>query len=222
MRENKSARLLLVLLFLFCAVLLPFAGSGFFQIPTVDIPTVTGTDRGVVVRVKNDPSNPQINVRSGNAQDPVARQHPGCFGRGIRFDFVKNDDRSIRNTGLKEYHRKQHSCGQQIHCGSRQQYEDLFPGRCGAQIVLAGIFKFSLRFNKCPKGKKIQCKFSAFPCKQTADTGRKPEAEFFNFNSNALETMKCPNSCRNNITPKARINCKISIFISLSEINFTL
>ncbi len=65
MRENKSARLLLVLLFLFCAVLLPFAGSGFFQIPTVDIPTVTGTDRGVVVRVKNDPSNPQINVRSG-------------------------------------------------------------------------------------------------------------------------------------------------------------
>ena len=65
MREQRSARFLLVLLVLFCAVLLPFAGSGFFQIPTVDIPTVTGTDRGIVVRVKNDSSNPQINVRSG-------------------------------------------------------------------------------------------------------------------------------------------------------------
>ncbi len=35
------------------------------QIPTVNIPTVTGTDQGVVVTVKNDPANPQINVRSG-------------------------------------------------------------------------------------------------------------------------------------------------------------
>lgn len=35
------------------------------QIPTVHIPTVTGTDRGVVVTVKNDPANPQINVRGG-------------------------------------------------------------------------------------------------------------------------------------------------------------
>ncbi len=35
------------------------------QIPTVHIPTVTSTDRGVVVTVKNDPSNPQINVRGG-------------------------------------------------------------------------------------------------------------------------------------------------------------
>lgn len=37
----------------------------FYQIPTIDIPTVTSTDRGVVVKVKDDPSNPQINVRSG-------------------------------------------------------------------------------------------------------------------------------------------------------------
>ncbi len=29
------------------------------------IPTVTGTDRGVVVTVKNDPANPQINLRAG-------------------------------------------------------------------------------------------------------------------------------------------------------------
>ncbi len=35
------------------------------QIPTVNIPTVTGTDQGVVVTVKNDQANPQINVRSG-------------------------------------------------------------------------------------------------------------------------------------------------------------
>ncbi len=31
------------------------------QIPTLNIPTVTGTDQGVVVTVKNDPVNPQIN-----------------------------------------------------------------------------------------------------------------------------------------------------------------
>lgn len=55
-----------LLIILICGILLvPFLNSGFFQIPTVDIPTVTGTDRGVVVRVKNDDSNPQINVRSG-------------------------------------------------------------------------------------------------------------------------------------------------------------
>ena len=48
-----------------CGFIIPVISSGFFQIPTVDIPTVTGTDRGVVVRVKNDDSNPQINVRSG-------------------------------------------------------------------------------------------------------------------------------------------------------------
>lgn len=35
------------------------------QIPTVSIPTVTSTDAGVVVTVKNDPANPQINLRSG-------------------------------------------------------------------------------------------------------------------------------------------------------------
>ncbi len=48
-----------------CVIIIPFFSIGFFQIPTVDIPTVTSTDRGVVVRVKNDESNPQINVRSG-------------------------------------------------------------------------------------------------------------------------------------------------------------
>lgn len=37
----------------------------FAQIPTVSIPTVTSTDAGVVVTVKNDPANPQINLRSG-------------------------------------------------------------------------------------------------------------------------------------------------------------
>ena len=35
------------------------------QIPTLSIPTVTGTDQGVVVTVKNDPANPQINLRAG-------------------------------------------------------------------------------------------------------------------------------------------------------------
>lgn len=35
------------------------------QIPTVSIPTVTSTDQGVVVTVKNDPVNPQINLRAG-------------------------------------------------------------------------------------------------------------------------------------------------------------
>ncbi len=35
------------------------------QIPTVSIPTVTSTDPGVVVTVKNDPANPQINLRAG-------------------------------------------------------------------------------------------------------------------------------------------------------------
>ena len=65
MREKKNTGPLIILLFLCCVLLLPIVGSGFFQIPTVDIPTVTGTDRGVVVRVKNDSSNPQINVRSG-------------------------------------------------------------------------------------------------------------------------------------------------------------
>ena len=65
MREKKNTGILAVVLLICCGLLLPLAGSGFFQIPTVDIPTVTGTDRGVVVRVKNDDSNPQINVRSG-------------------------------------------------------------------------------------------------------------------------------------------------------------
>ncbi|NMA12116.1 MAG: SH3 domain-containing protein [Chloroflexi bacterium] len=37
----------------------------FAQIPTVSIPTVTSTDAGVVITVKNDPANPQINLRSG-------------------------------------------------------------------------------------------------------------------------------------------------------------
>ena len=40
-------------------------GTAFYQIPTVDVPTVTSTDRGIVVKVKDDSSNPIINVRSG-------------------------------------------------------------------------------------------------------------------------------------------------------------
>ena len=61
----KKYNIPLIIILFCCIFLLPFAGSGFFQIPTVDIPTVTGTDPGVIVRVKNDDSNPQINVRSG-------------------------------------------------------------------------------------------------------------------------------------------------------------
>lgn len=56
---------ILIVLLLICCLIVPVVNSGFLQIPTVDIPTVTSTDRGVVVRVKNDDSNPQINVRSG-------------------------------------------------------------------------------------------------------------------------------------------------------------
>ena len=65
MREKKTSGVLAAILLLCCTVVITICGSGFFQIPTVDIPTVTSTDRGVVVRVKNDESNPQINVRSG-------------------------------------------------------------------------------------------------------------------------------------------------------------
>lgn len=66
MRDRKKAGNLVLLLMLIClGMVIPVLSTGFFQIPTVNIPTVTGTDRGVVVRVKNDDSNPQINVRSG-------------------------------------------------------------------------------------------------------------------------------------------------------------
>ena len=66
MRDRKNTGNLFLLLMLICfGFIIPVISSGFFQIPTVNIPTVTGTDRGVVVRVKNDDSNPQINVRSG-------------------------------------------------------------------------------------------------------------------------------------------------------------
>ena len=66
MRDRKNTgKLILLLMLVCCGFIIPVISSGFFQIPTVDIPTVTGTDRGVVVRVKNDDSNPQINVRSG-------------------------------------------------------------------------------------------------------------------------------------------------------------
>ena len=66
MRDRKNTgNLILLLILISFGFIIPVISSGFFQIPTVDIPTVTGTDRGVVVRVKNDDSNPQINVRSG-------------------------------------------------------------------------------------------------------------------------------------------------------------
>ena len=64
-KTPKKSEIILVLLMICSSLVIPFISSGFFQIPTVDIPTVTSTDRGVVVRVKNDESNPQINVRSG-------------------------------------------------------------------------------------------------------------------------------------------------------------
>lgn len=63
--RNKTGNLILLLMLICFGLVIPVVSSGFFQIPTVNIPTVTGTDRGVVVRVKNDDSNPQINVRSG-------------------------------------------------------------------------------------------------------------------------------------------------------------
>ena len=63
--NDKKNVFIFILIFMSCVILIPFMGSGFYQIPTVDIPTVTGTDPGVIVRVKNDDSNPQINVRSG-------------------------------------------------------------------------------------------------------------------------------------------------------------
>ena len=63
-KEKKNIISIFIVL-LIGVILVPFMSSGFYQIPTVNIPTVTGTDPGVIVRVKNDESNPQINVRSG-------------------------------------------------------------------------------------------------------------------------------------------------------------
>ena len=67
--KAKNSVISLVIILVCGVLLIPFTGSGFFQIPTVDIPTVTGTDPGVIVRVKNDEANPQINVRSGPGTD---------------------------------------------------------------------------------------------------------------------------------------------------------
>ena len=55
----------MIILLICISLFVAFMNSAFLQIPTVNIPTVTSTDRGVVVRVKNDDANPQINVRSG-------------------------------------------------------------------------------------------------------------------------------------------------------------
>ncbi len=65
MRNKNKPRVLLSLPLLICALMMVLVGTGFFQIPTVDIPTVTGTSAGVKITVKDDESNPQINVRSG-------------------------------------------------------------------------------------------------------------------------------------------------------------
>ena len=65
MRNQNKPRVLLSLPLLICALMMVLVGTGFFQIPTVDIPTVTGTSAGVKITVKDDESNPQINVRSG-------------------------------------------------------------------------------------------------------------------------------------------------------------
>jgi uncharacterized protein YraI len=66
MHNGEKKRILLVLLF---SVVLLFSfhrvRTASAQIPTVSIPTVTSTDAGVVVTVKNDPANPQINLRAG-------------------------------------------------------------------------------------------------------------------------------------------------------------
>lgn len=51
--------------FIFALFFISLAVPAFAQIPSVTIPTVTGTDRGIVIKVKNDPANPQINLRSG-------------------------------------------------------------------------------------------------------------------------------------------------------------
>ena len=64
-KTPKKSEIIPALLLICISLIIPLISSGFFQIPTVDIPTVTSTDRGVVVKVKNDESNPQINVRSG-------------------------------------------------------------------------------------------------------------------------------------------------------------
>lgn len=63
--DRKPFNISLIIILLCSLILIPVLSGGFYQIPTVDIPTVTGTDPGVIVRVKNDDSNPQINVRSG-------------------------------------------------------------------------------------------------------------------------------------------------------------
>lgn len=62
MNKRKAGLTISVLLI---SILILIMGTAFFQIPTVDVPTVTGTDRGTVITVKNDEANPQINVRSG-------------------------------------------------------------------------------------------------------------------------------------------------------------
>lgn len=60
MKQHKIP-LSVILTILFCLLF----SSGFMQIPTVNVPTVTGTDRGIIITVNNDAANPQINVRSG-------------------------------------------------------------------------------------------------------------------------------------------------------------
>jgi hypothetical protein len=65
MRNQNKPRVLLTLPILICTLMMVLIGTGFYQIPTVDVPTVTGTSAGVKITVKDDESNPQINVRSG-------------------------------------------------------------------------------------------------------------------------------------------------------------
>ena len=69
MLSLKQIKIQLILIFgvlglLFLIVFMPLTDA-LAQIPTVNIPTVTSTDAGVVITVKNDPVNPQINLRSG-------------------------------------------------------------------------------------------------------------------------------------------------------------
>ena len=68
MRKKLFPILIVVLIFWFTTV---FAGpgevmaEGLAQMPTVDIPTVTGTPTGPMITVKSDAEQNQVNVRSG-------------------------------------------------------------------------------------------------------------------------------------------------------------
>jgi hypothetical protein len=91
----------LPLLFLAWMVLTQFSASvvqasRLAQIPTVDVPTVTGTPPGAMITVRTDTGNDQINVRGGpgvNTYDSVgvliAGQQAPALGRTRGGDWIK-------------------------------------------------------------------------------------------------------------------------------------